>query len=87
MPNFFMREISVVRLIPMRAAVPWGPPTRQLVTFRVRKISSRSFQLNLVLRYTHHVDELVEEGSPFEADVVPGVEHADNNEKKRSGHA
>jgi hypothetical protein len=33
------------------------------------------------------VDELVEEGNPFEADVVPGVEHADNNEKKRSGHA
>ena len=32
------------------------------------------------------VDELVEEGNPFEADVVPGVEHADNDEKKRSGH-
>ncbi len=25
-------------------------------------------------------------GNPFEADVVPRVEHADNNEKKRSGH-
>jgi hypothetical protein len=24
------------------------------------------------------VDELVEEGNPFEADVVTGVEHADN---------
>jgi hypothetical protein len=33
------------------------------------------------------VDELVEEGNPFEADVVPGVEHAHNNEKKRSGHS
>ena len=32
------------------------------------------------------MDELVEEGNPFEADVVPGVEHADNHEKKRSGH-
>ena len=40
MPNFFMREISVVRLIPMRAAAPSGPPTRPLVTFRVRTISS-----------------------------------------------
>ena len=32
------------------------------------------------------MDELVEEGNPFEADLVPGVERADNNEKKRSGH-
>ena len=30
------------------------------------------------------VDKLVEEGNPFEADVMPGVDH--NNEKKRSGH-
>ena len=42
MPNFFMREISVVRLIPMRAAAPSGPPTRPLVTLRRRTISSRS---------------------------------------------
>ena len=42
MPNFFMREMSVVRLIPMRAAAPPGPPTRPLVTFRMRTISSRS---------------------------------------------
>jgi hypothetical protein len=28
------------------------------------------------------VDELVEEGKPFEADVVPGVEHDDNNEEE-----
>jgi len=32
------------------------------------------------------VDELVDEGNPFEADVVPGVEHADKQEKKRSGY-
>jgi hypothetical protein len=32
------------------------------------------------------VGQLVEEGNPFETDVVAGVEHADNNEKKRSGH-
>jgi len=29
---------------------------------------------------------VVEEGNPFEADVVRGMEHADNNEKKMSGH-
>src|SRR5258708_39746281 len=39
MPNFFMREISVVRLIPMRAAAPSGPPTRPLVTLKRRTIS------------------------------------------------
>jgi len=44
MPNFFMREISVVRLIPMRAAAPSGPPTRRLVTLKRRTISSRSAQ-------------------------------------------
>ena len=33
------------------------------------------------------VDELVDEGNPFEADVVPGVEHADKQDKKRSGYA
>jgi hypothetical protein len=32
------------------------------------------------------VDELVEEGNPFEGDVACGGEHADNNEKKRGGH-
>jgi len=32
------------------------------------------------------VDELVDEGNPFEADVAPGVEHADQQEKKRSGY-
>ena len=42
MPNFFMREISVVRLIPMRAAAPSGPPTRPLVSLKRRTISSRS---------------------------------------------
>ena len=42
MPNFFIREISVVRLIPMRAAAPSGPPTLPLVTLRMRRISSRS---------------------------------------------
>jgi AIR synthase related protein, N-terminal domain len=43
MPNRFMREISVVRLIPMRAAAPSGPPTRPLVTLSRRTISSRSW--------------------------------------------
>jgi len=42
MPNFFMREISVVRLMSMRAAAPSGPPTHPLVTFRTRTISSCS---------------------------------------------
>jgi len=28
------------------------------------------------------VDELVEEGNPFEADVVTGVENADNADEK-----
>jgi hypothetical protein len=32
------------------------------------------------------VDEFVEEGNPFKADVVTAVEHADNDEKKRSAH-
>src|SRR5580700_5944056 len=41
MPNFFMRDRSVVRLIPMRAAAPSGPPTRPLVTLRMRTISPR----------------------------------------------
>jgi hypothetical protein len=40
MPNFFMREISVVRLIRMRAAHS-EPPTRPLVSVRARTISSR----------------------------------------------
>ena len=42
MPNFFMREISVVRLMSMRAAAPSGPATRPFVTFRMRTISLRS---------------------------------------------
>src|SRR5713226_9363762 len=41
-PSFFMREISVVRLSPIRAAAPSVPATRPLVAFRIRKISSRS---------------------------------------------
>ena len=32
------------------------------------------------------MDELVDEGNPFRADVVPGVEHADKQDKKRSGY-
>jgi len=32
------------------------------------------------------VDELVEEGNPFEGDVVPGGEHADNNEEEEWTH-
>jgi hypothetical protein len=28
MPNFFMREIMVVRFMPMRAAAPSGPAIR-----------------------------------------------------------
>src|ERR1700686_5055172 len=42
MPSFFIREISVVRLMSMRAAAPSGPATRPFVTFRMRTISSRS---------------------------------------------
>src|SRR6266404_5476130 len=42
-PSFFMREIRVVRLIPMRAAAPSGPATRPFVIFRTRMASSRSF--------------------------------------------
>jgi hypothetical protein len=38
MPNFFMREISVVRLMSMRAAAPSGPATRPFVIFRMRTI-------------------------------------------------
>ena len=38
----FMREIKVVRLIPMRSAAPSAPATRPFVAFRMRKISSRS---------------------------------------------
>ena len=49
MPNFFMREISVVRLIPMRAAAPSGPPTRPLVNFRVPTISSCSLAVPAVV--------------------------------------
>src|SRR5260370_4705472 len=41
-PSFFMREISVVRLSPIRAAAPSVPATRPFVAFRIRKISSRS---------------------------------------------
>ena len=32
------------------------------------------------------VDELVEEGNPFEGDVAPGGEHADNNEEEEWTH-
>src|SRR5258708_7429626 len=46
MPNFLMREISVVRLIAIRAAAPSGPPTRPFVSRRTRMISSRSFSSN-----------------------------------------
>src|ERR1035437_8640258 len=35
MPSFFMREISVVRLRPARAAAPSVPPTRPLVSSRM----------------------------------------------------
>src|SRR5207253_3486076 len=40
-PSFFMREIRVVRLRPMRAAAPSAPPTRPRVSFRMRRNSSR----------------------------------------------
>src|ERR1700758_3846882 len=43
MPNFFMRDRSVVRLIPMRAAAPSAPPTRPLLSPSARTISSRCF--------------------------------------------
>src|SRR5439155_9901880 len=41
-PSFFMREIRVVRLRPMRAAAPLGPATRPLLSFKMRRIPSRS---------------------------------------------
>jgi len=43
MPNFLMREISVVRLMAIRAAAPSAPPTRPLVSPRTRMISCRAF--------------------------------------------
>ena len=42
MPNFFIRVSKVVRLSPKRAAAPFGPPTRPLVSFRIRTILSCS---------------------------------------------
>jgi hypothetical protein len=41
-PSFFMREISVVRLTPIRIAAPLGPATRPCVSSSTRRISSRS---------------------------------------------
>src|SRR5882672_10520983 len=38
-PSFFMREIRVVRLTPMRAAAPSAPATRPFVIFKTRTIS------------------------------------------------
>ena len=41
-PIFFIRVSNVVRLSPNRAAAPFGPPTRPLVSFRIRTILSCS---------------------------------------------
>ena len=41
-PSFFIRERSVVRFRPRRAAAPYGPPTTHTHSFNVRQISSRS---------------------------------------------
>lgn len=41
MPNFFIRESSVVRLTPMRAAAPSAPPTWPLLSVSARTICSR----------------------------------------------
>src|SRR5216683_726453 len=44
-PIFFIRVSKVVRLRPKRAAAPFGPPTRPLVSFRIRTILSCSSKL------------------------------------------
>jgi hypothetical protein len=44
-PSFFMREISVVRLTPIRMAALLGPATRPFVSLSTRRISSRSLDL------------------------------------------
>ena len=44
-PIFFIRVSKVVRLRPMRAAAPLGPPTRPLVSFSIRTILSCSSKL------------------------------------------
>ena len=41
-PSFFILVISVVRLRPIRTAAPLAPPTRPLVSFRIRTILSCS---------------------------------------------
>jgi hypothetical protein len=41
-PSLFKRDCNVVRLIPRRAAAPFGPARRPLVSFKIRKIWSRS---------------------------------------------
>ena len=38
MPNFFMRDIKVVRFNPRRVAAPFGPPTRPPVSLSTRRI-------------------------------------------------
>ncbi len=43
MPNFFIRETRVLRLMPMRAAAPVAPLTRPLLSVSARTISSRCF--------------------------------------------
>src|SRR6266481_784339 len=43
MPNFLIREMRVLRLMPMRAAAPVAPPTRPLLSVSARTISSRCF--------------------------------------------
>src|SRR5882672_3899615 len=42
MPIFFIRVSNVVRFSPKRAAAPFWPPTRPLVSFRTRTILSCS---------------------------------------------
>ena len=43
MPNFLIREMRVLRLMPIRAAAPVAPPTRPLLSVSARSISSRCF--------------------------------------------
>ena len=47
-PSFFIRVIRVVRLSPMRAAAPSAPPTRPLVSFRMRRMRSCSSKLSIL---------------------------------------
>ena len=72
MPSFFMREMSVVRLSPIRAAAPPAPPTRPAVSFKMRTISSRSFHSRVPAARTGGASSLLSSLSGT-CSVVPRV--------------